>query len=134
MRYELTKDLETGNALIDREHRELFQAVNKLLDACSSGKGRSSLEPTTKFLLNYVDKHFAHEEELQKKSNYPGRTSHTMFHEQYKRKLRQLVDAIPPAGPGVGDLANINSHIGVLVTHIRVEDKKLGAYLKDKKV
>ena len=51
MRYELTKDLETGNATIDREHRELFDAVNKLMDACGSGKGRASLEPTMKFLL-----------------------------------------------------------------------------------
>ena len=42
MRYELTKDLETGNATIDREHRELFDAVNKLMDACGSGQGRAS--------------------------------------------------------------------------------------------
>ena len=59
MRYELTKDLETGNATIDREHRELFDAVNKLMDACGSGKGRASLEPTMKFLLEYVNKHFS---------------------------------------------------------------------------
>ena len=39
MRYEMTKDLETGNALIDSEHRQLFKAVNDLLDACSQGKG-----------------------------------------------------------------------------------------------
>ena len=26
MRYEMTKDLETGNALIDSEHRQLFKA------------------------------------------------------------------------------------------------------------
>lgn len=37
-RYELTKKLETGNAIIDGEHRELFAAVNKLLDACSKEK------------------------------------------------------------------------------------------------
>ncbi len=41
MRYELTKDLETGNALIDKEHRELLKAVNDLLDACSKGEGRT---------------------------------------------------------------------------------------------
>ena len=33
MRYELTKELETGNAIIDGEHRELFNAVNSLMDA-----------------------------------------------------------------------------------------------------
>ena len=32
--YEFTKKLETGNAVIDKEHRELIEAVNKLLDAC----------------------------------------------------------------------------------------------------
>ena len=44
MRYELTKELETGNTMIDQEHKELFEAVNRLLDACSKGQGRSSME------------------------------------------------------------------------------------------
>ena len=35
MRYELTKDLLTGNALIDSEHKQLFDAINALLDACA---------------------------------------------------------------------------------------------------
>ena len=30
VKYEFTKSLETGNAIIDKEHRELIQAVNKL--------------------------------------------------------------------------------------------------------
>ena len=33
MKYELTKDLETGNVLIDSEHRQLFAVINKLMDA-----------------------------------------------------------------------------------------------------
>ena len=43
MKYELTKDLETGNRIIDNEHRELLNAVNALLDACSAGKGRAQV-------------------------------------------------------------------------------------------
>ena len=72
MKYELTKELETGNSIIDREHRELFQAVNQLMDSCGYGKGRAAMEPAIKFLLDYVDKHFAHEEQLQQASGYPG--------------------------------------------------------------
>ena len=68
MKYELTKDLETGNAIIDSEHRQLFSAVNQLMDACSSGQGRAKIEPTLRFLLDYVDKHFAHEEQLQQQA------------------------------------------------------------------
>ena len=45
-RYEFTKKLETGNAIIDKEHRELFQTVNKLLEACGEGKGRAFMDET----------------------------------------------------------------------------------------
>ena len=41
MRYEFTKELETGNRIIDNEHSELLNAVNALLDACGEGKGRA---------------------------------------------------------------------------------------------
>ncbi len=130
MKYELTKDLETGNAIIDSEHRQLFAAVNHLIDACSSGQGRSKIEPTLRFLLDYVDKHFAHEEQLQQQAKYPEYPSHKMFHDSYKRKLREIGASIPMTGPTVGDLGNLNAHIGVLISHIRTADKKLGTFLK----
>lgn len=130
MRYELTKDLETGNVIIDGEHKELFRAVNTLMDACSNGQGRASMEPAIKFLIDYVDKHFSHEEGLQMKSKYPNFPAHKQFHEGYKRKLGEIIAKIPDAGPSVADLSNLNMHIGTLVSHIRTEDKKLGAFLK----
>ena len=129
MVYQLTKDLETGDPLIDREHRELLRAVNNLMDECAKGKGRAALEPTLRFLLDYVNKHFAHEEDLQKKSGYPNLASHRLFHENYKRKLVEIAGKIPAAGPSVVDLSSLNTHIGVLIAHIRSEDKKLGAFL-----
>ena len=88
MRYEITNDLLTGNILIDSEHRQLFQAVNSLMDACSAGKGCAELESTVKFLTAYVAKHFADEENLQINSKYPGYTAHKLFHENYKKQLR----------------------------------------------
>ncbi len=132
MKYELTKDLETGNAVIDKEHRELFQAVNAMMEACGKGQGRAAIEPTVKFLLDYVNKHFSHEEELQTRNKYPGLAAHRAFHGEYTRKLKALVSAIPAAGPSMTDLAAINQHIALLVTHIRTEDKKLGAFLNGK--
>lgn len=132
MKYELTKELESGNAMIDNEHRELFRAVNELLDACGQGKGRAALMPTVNFLLNYVNKHFDHEEQLQKKCGYPNLPAHHVFHENYKGKLKEIVSQIPAAGPTVQDLSKLNMHIGVLVSHIRTEDKKLGAFLQKK--
>lgn len=128
-RYELTKELETGNAIIDKEHRELFQAVNKLLDACSAGKGRDSMDETIKFLNNYVNQHFSHEEQLQKKSAYPGMAAHRTFHENYKKTLKEITGRIAVSGPTIAELGKLNGHISVLISHIRNEDKKLGAFL-----
>lgn len=43
MTYQITPDLLTGNTIIDGEHRQLFDAINALLDACAQGKDVVSL-------------------------------------------------------------------------------------------
>lgn len=132
MKYELTKDLETGNPIVDKEHRELLKAVNELMDACGKGQGRAAMEPALKFLINYVDEHFKHEEQLQQGANYPDLPRHRKIHEEYKRKLKDIAAEIPASGPTVADLSKLNAHIAILISHIRVEDKKVGAFLRDK--
>ncbi len=130
MGYALTKELETGNRIIDGEHRELFRAVNDFLDACNS-QGKLSLEPSVRFLLQYAGKHFAHEEALLEKSDYPDIAAHKAFHEQYKRNLKESVMKIPVTGPTLTDLVNVNEQIAVLVEHIKTADKKMSRFLKE---
>jgi len=130
MGYELTKELETGNVIIDNEHRELFKAVNNIIDACSKGKGRDITAPAIKFLLEYVDKHFSHEEQLQRDNKYPDMAAHKAFHESYKKQLKEIASQIPANNPTIADLAKLNGHLAVLINHIRIEDKKLGKFLK----
>ena len=130
MRYELTKDLETGNEMIDCEHNELLQAVKNIVDACNTGKEREIVEPAITFLLTYVDMHFEHEEQLQSDNNYPDMAGHKAFHDSYKKQLKEIADQIPLDNPTIEDVVKLNGHIAVLVNHIRVEDKKLGTYLK----
>jgi len=128
MRYEFTKELETGNRIIDNEHRELLNAVNALLDACSEGKGRAKVSEMVKFLSDYVERHFTHEEQLQKQSGYPGYEAHRAFHEKYKQTLREITAGMS-GDASIADLAKLNGHVSLLVSHIRTEDKKLGAFL-----
>ena len=130
--YEFTKKLETGNAVIDKEHRELIEAVNKLLDACHRGEGRASMDTTIKFLNNYVNQHFSHEEQLQRESGYPGIASHRTFHDQYKKTLQEITNAISVSGPTIAELTKLNKHVRVLISHITTEDKKLGEFLNQK--
>ena len=131
MKYEVTPDLETGNALIDREHRELFGAINHLLDACSQGQGRTVLKSTVTFLNDYVKKHFSDEENLQVKSNYPGLPAHRQFHVNYRQQLADVSRSIEAEGPTIKAIGDLNRLAGVLISHIRREDKRLATYLKE---
>ena len=131
MRYEVTQDLVTGNALIDSEHRQLFAAVNDLMDACSQGKGRDQIQKTVKFLSDYVVKHFGDEENLQVKHKYPGYPAHKTFHDGYRRQLTEKSQQLLVDGPSIKALGELNQVIGVLVSHIRTEDKRLAHYIKE---
>lgn len=131
-KYELTKELETGNPIIDSEHRQLLQAVNSLLDACSQGQGSAKMNETVRFLADYVNRHFGHEEQLQQQSKYPGYQAHKTFHDKYKQTLSEIMAAMPKTGVTGADLAKFNQHIGVLIAHIKTEDKKLAAFLSGK--
>lgn len=130
MRYEMTKDLETGNALIDSEHRQLFKAVNDLLDACSQGKGRSQVESTLDFLVTYVAKHFADEEKLQVQTSYPGYSAHRQFHEWYKSELDKAAREIKIQGASITALNSLNQMVGKLLMHIRMDDRKVALHAK----
>lgn len=130
MRYEMTKDLETGNALIDSEHRQLFKAVNDLLDACSQGKGRSHVESTLDFLVSYVAKHFGDEEKLQVQTSYPGYAAHRQFHEWYKGELAVTARDIKTQGASIAALNSLNQMVGKLLMHIRTDDRKVAQHVR----
>lgn len=131
MRYEVTQDLITGNTLIDSEHRQLFAAVNDLLDACAQGYGRDKIQKTVQFLSEYVVKHFQDEENLQTKHKYPGYPAHKTFHDGYRHQLNDKAQQLLKEGPTVKALGDLNQVVGVLVSHIRTEDKRLARYIKE---
>lgn len=131
MHYEVTPDLVTGNNLIDSEHRQLFAAVNDLMDACSRGEGRAKIENTVRFLTDYVAKHFRDEEDLQVRSKYPAYPTHKVFHDGYRRQLSDTAQELLQQGPTVKALGDLNRVVGVLVSHIRTEDKRLAKHVKE---
>lgn len=132
MKYEITPDLLTGNKVIDEEHRQLFDAVNKLLASFSnkSASGQSEIMHSANFLKSYVDRHFKHEEELQTKYQWRELETHHKFHEEYKATLAEIIDTISPENITIQNMSELNVHIVRLVTHIRTMDKRLGAYLQ----
>lgn len=132
MAYQFTQDLETGNTLIDGEHRQLIQAINDLLDACAQGRGRAEIGKTAQFLQEYTARHFADEERLQVNCSYPDYPNHKRYHEEFKKVVASLVQALLAEGPTVVLVSKVNSALaGWLLNHIKREDKKLAAYIRE---
>lgn len=133
MAYKWTADLETGNPTIDREHKQLIEAINQLLDACSQGKGRAEIGKTLQFLDNYVIQHFNDEETLQRRYNYPDYPNHKQYHEGYKKTIQDIMREFKAGGATVVLVGKVNTAIaGWLINHIKREDVKVAAHIRQK--
>jgi len=132
MAYAWSADLETGNNTIDGQHKQLIQAINNLLEACSKGQGRTQLSNTMKFLYDYTEKHFADEEKLQLASKYPDYQNHKVYHEGFKKVVRELAKELDEQGPTIVLVGKINSSIGGwLINHIKKEDVKVAKHIHE---
>ncbi len=133
MAYKWTADLETGNPTIDRQHKELIDAINRLLDACAQGKGRTEIADTLKFLDNYIIRHFADEEVLQTRYGYPDIVNHKRYHETFKKTVKDIVNEFQAGGATVVLVGKVNNAIASwLLTHIKREDVKVAAHIRQK--
>ena len=125
------KNLETGNILIDQQHKQLIDAINNLLQACSTGKGRAEIAKTTKFLYDYTQKHFRDEERLQMQYNYPDYPNHKRYHHEFEQAVKDLSVQLQKEGPTIALVGKINTAIGGwFLNHIQREDVKVAAHIK----
>jgi hemerythrin len=130
-RFTWSKDLETGNDLIDSQHKQLIEALDNLMEACSGGKGRAVLVETMDFLESYTAKHFSDEEDLQRQYNYPEYTSHKRLHDGFKTVVAKLGRQLKAEGPTITLVGKVNADIGAwLVNHITREDTKVAAHVR----
>jgi hemerythrin len=131
MEYQWNSSFETGHEVIDTQHKQLFAAVNSLINTCRSGKGTEELEKSLNFLNDYTIKHFFDEEQVQKHYNYPDYLNHKKLHENFKAMVRDLKVKMIMKGPSEELVKEVQTKIGDwLVTHIKGQDLKLAAYIK----
>lgn len=134
MAFVWTKSIETGNKVIDSEHKELLTKINDFMNACSQGKGRAEIMTTLQFLKKYTATHFSHEEELQKNSGYPDYIKHKQLHREFNQSVDKIEKKFLAEGATIAMVGEINQNIGNwLIAHIKNEDIKLGKYLAEQK-
>ena len=123
--------LKIGVPLIDSEHKQLCDQIDKLFDACSKGKGRDELLNTLNFLENYTLKHFKDEEALQIKSLYPKYKEHKAIHDDFAKQVSDMKKKVIEEGATVSAVFKVNDMITKwLLNHIKMVDTELAKYIK----
>lgn len=122
--------MKTGHPQIDREHKELLDHINSFMDACRVGTASSEILNMLRFLKTYTQKHFAHEEDIQVKNQYPYYKEHKKLHEDFIKAILAIEEKVLQGGSSIELVVEVNQKVGFwLIEHIKVEDIKLGKYL-----
>jgi len=125
--------LATGCADIDNQHKLLFSVMNDLFDACQSGRERQEVERTIGFLEIYTANHFADEESLQEKYEYPEYVTHKHLHTEFKGIVQRLATGMSKDGPTVEFIRELCVTASEwLFNHIKDEDLRMAAYIQGK--
>lgn len=126
-----TSELSVGIELIDRQHQELFDRFNQLLDACNQRRGKEQLVELFHFLDRYVAQHFREEEALMEEHAYPELADHCRQHREFAERLADLKSELDKSGPTVAVLIHTNKTLLYwLTSHIKQVDTRLGAFLQ----
>lgn len=123
--------LVTGNELIDGQHKELIDKINKLVICCEQGGGKVEAIKMLDYLADYTDFHFKAEEELQEKIEYPGIAEHKKKHDEFKKSVSELHDMLEEQeGPTDAFVEAVNKNvIEWLYGHIKGFDCSVATYM-----
>jgi len=120
-----------GIASIDSQHRGLMDMINELAEAVAHGCDCGLAHRKMANIISFTEEHFAHEEDLMRRHDFPGEGKHTAEHQEVLRQAITLMETLKP-----GDISH-----AVLVTafltdcaenHILHDDKALALYLLEK--
>ncbi|MCI9217324.1 hemerythrin family protein [Lachnospiraceae bacterium 42-17] len=130
MRAEFSENLVTGNELIDSQHKELIDRINKLLDSCEADNGKVTAVNTLDYLADYTDFHFSAEEKLQQEIGYPDYDKHKSVHEGFKQTIKELDEMLQEEeGPSAAFVEKVEENvIKWFYTHIEGFDRSVAEY------
>jgi hemerythrin-like metal-binding protein len=92
MLIEWSDRFETGNALVDQQHQTLFAAINEFDDAVRTGRAAELVDKEMNFLASYAQEHFATEERLMMKANFPRLSLHALEHAGLTHRVSFIIE------------------------------------------
>jgi len=128
---EWKKSYETGNTVVDSEHKEIFTLVQKVMDATFTSR-KEKVNTAVDFLTSYTLKHFSHEERLMQESAYPDMQKHKAQHKAFAESVGVLVQKINASGETLQLSNEINTVVvDWLIDHVLGSDMLLTVHYRD---
>jgi hemerythrin-like metal-binding protein len=126
--FEWDPTLDVGSSLIDRDHRMFAKLINELHEAVQKKKGDTVLRQVLSGVVNLLAEHFAREEELMRKHEYPDYSGHKLEHDLFGERLRGLQREAED-GTGLPTIETLSAFADWFRHHTTGTDKKLAAYV-----
>lgn len=117
---------------LDRQHQQLLEQVNKLLDAVLLESTQPSLpQDIIAFLDHYIDTHFADEERYMQEHGYPGFDEHRALHQQFITRYAKLKNTIAAPGSIESKVLALENHLARWwIDHIGTADKHYAEWIR----
>ena len=132
---EITWDvfLETGNAAVDDDHRQLFALINALADT-QANKDRAFVTRTVRDLEAYTIAHFEREERMMAAVHWPCLAEHQRLHAAFRRTVAEAKERIETRWrPWLGGSLFVVA-ADFLLHHIVDEDRRVAVFARTGRV
>lgn len=124
-----------GIPMIDEQHKELFDRVEKFLEALrKDGKWNEKLteiKATLSFMQNYVVEHFAAEEAFQRKIGYTDLEKHHKIHKEFTDYVMDCAQNFEKDGYPQKEVQQFAGKLlAWLINHVVATDLKMSRFVK----
>lgn len=119
---------QSGNALIDEQHRDLLGDANRLVTAMLSGEPTDEIARLIDVLIGDIAQHFKDEESIISAAGFTGREEHAAIHKKLLETAANMTSRFQAGTLAVGDVLQFLVQ-DVIAQHMLKEDRKFFPYL-----
>ena len=123
--------LATGVKIIDQQHKQLVDMINKLYTAMKNGQGKSVVQKLLDDLAAYTVRHFETEEKYFEQFGYPETAAHKKIHADLKATVVDFVDKFK-SGKADVSMELMNFLRDWLAGHIQKTDMRYARFFLEK--
>lgn len=124
-----SREYETGNRTLDRQHRQLFVRANQLLGAMIGGASRQQIADRVQPFIAEMEEHMRDEEALLEKLDYPDREEHAVLHRRLIERARSLLARYAGSEIELAELLHFVIY-EFSAQHLLIEDGKYAPFVQ----